>query len=184
MWKAALLALLAACAPVSQENVRTVAAIEVVLQTPPDRAELLAVLRQQAATDPALHVDDVSDRWEDLKAQAQSFPPEADGTLYVGVWRGENDDEQEADASDMGHKGRVWLTFPKGQIPERSSKFRMRLIAAIRDRWPSSKAIPILPSGALPLAADLQETPTGYKITRAAAPGYGLSPTSALVAPD
>ncbi|MBC9035232.1 hypothetical protein IAG41_22810 [Sphingomonas sp. JC676] len=184
MWNAATFALLVACAPLTQDNVRTVAAIEVVLQTSADRADLLAVLRQQAAADPALHVDDVSDRWEELKAQAQNFPPEADGTLYVGVWRGENDDEQEADVDDMGHKGRVWLTFPKGRVPERSLNFRTRLIAAIRDRWPSSKAIPILPSGALPLAVDLQETPTGYKITKTAAPRYGLLPTSALVAPD
>ena len=96
--------------------------------------------------------------------------------------RGENDDEEEADVSDMGHEGRVWLTFPKGQVPERSTKFRMQLIGAIRHRWPNSRSIPILPSGALPLAVDLRETPFGYKGSKSAAPRYGLSPNSALVA--
>ena len=86
MWKAAPYALLVACSPVSQESVRTVAAIEIALQTPADRADLLAMLRQQAATDPALHVDDVSRRWERLKSQTRRFPPEADGTIYVGIW--------------------------------------------------------------------------------------------------
>jgi hypothetical protein len=184
MLRAAPLSLLVACAPVSQESVRTVAAIEVAIHTPSDRADLLTVIRQQAATDPALHVDDVSDRWNDLKTQSRDFPPEADGTLYVGVWRGVNDDEQEADASDMGHKGRVWLTFPKGRNPDRSLKLRRRFIAAIRNRFPDSRAIPILPSGGLPLAADLRETPNGYKVAKPAAGRYNLPATSKLVAPD
>lgn len=182
MLKAAPLSLLVACAPVSQESVHTVAAIEVVLRTPADRTDLLSVIRQQAATDPALHVDDVSDRWEELNAQSKNFPQKADGTLYVGVWRGKDDDEQEADASDMGHKGRVWLTFPKGQNPGRSSAFRTRFIAAIRNRFPNSKSIPVLLSGGLPLETDLRDTPTGYKIAKSAAPRYDLPPNSEFVA--
>lgn len=182
MFKAAPLSLLVACAPVSQESVRTVAAIEVVLRTPADRADLLSVIRHQTATDPALHVDDVSDRWKELKAQSKNFPPQADGTLYVGVWRGKDDDEQEADASDMGHKGKVWLTFPKGQNPERSSTFRTQFIAGIRKRFPNSKAIPVLPSGSLPLETDLRDTPTGYKVAKSAAPRYDLPPNSEFVA--
>lgn len=85
------------------------------------------------------------------------------------MWRGINDDEQEADDSDKGHKGRVWLTFPRGQDPRRSLKLRQRIIAAIRSRFPVSRAIPILPSGALSLAADLRDVQGGYKMTRSAA---------------
>jgi hypothetical protein len=99
-----------------------VAATEVVIHTPSDRADLLTIILRQAATDPDLHVDDVAERWEAFKAQAKDLRQETDGTLYVDVWRGINDDEQEADASDMGHKGRVWLTFPRGQDPRRSLK--------------------------------------------------------------
>ncbi|RYE02580.1 MAG: hypothetical protein EOP61_08080 [Sphingomonadales bacterium] len=163
---------------------RTVAAIEVSIRTASDRADLLTITHQQAATDPALHVDDVSARWNDLKTQSPNFPPEADGTLYVGVWRGVNDEEQEADASDMGHKGRVWLTFPEGRNPDRSLKFRRKFIAAIRARFTDSREIPILPSGGLPLAADLRETAGGYKVARPAAARYDLPAKSNLLAPN
>lgn len=83
----------------------------------------------------------------------------------------------------MGHKGRVWLTFPRGQGPRRSLRLRQRFIAANRSRFPASRAIPILPSGALPLAAELRDVQGGYKITRSAAQRYGLPRASQLVAP-
>lgn len=73
MWGAAPLALVVACAPVSQDSVRTVAAIEVVIRKPSNRADLLSIIREQATTDLALHVDDVSDRWDALKAQFRDF---------------------------------------------------------------------------------------------------------------
>lgn len=51
------------------------------------------------------------------------------------------------DASDMGHKGSV-ADLPKRLDPDRSLKLRRRFIAAIRDRFLDSKAMPILLSGA------------------------------------
>ncbi|HEX4693982.1 hypothetical protein, partial [Sphingomonas sp.] len=58
----ALALMQACCAPVPQpDSIRTVAAIEIPLATPGDRRDLLALLRQQAATH-GLHVDDLSAR--------------------------------------------------------------------------------------------------------------------------
>jgi hypothetical protein len=180
MWKLAILAPLLACSPADQESVRTVAAMEVVLRSAADRADLLSILRRRAAADPSLHVDDVSARWRDLAAGAASLP-EVDGTIYVGIWRGENDDELEVDANDMGHKGRVWLTFPKGTQPDRSTKLSTGLIGAVRDRWPDAEPLPVLPSGALALSTDLRKTSAGYKVAKSAAGRYGLSPSSPLI---
>jgi len=90
----------------------------------------------------------------------------------------------EADASDMGHKGRVWLTFPKGRQPERSTKFRTGLLAAIRSRWPDALAIPVTPSGGVPLPSDLRLTGAGYKIAQSAAARYELPASSPMIAPE
>lgn len=120
------------------------------MRKPSDRTDLLLIIRQQAATDLAMHVDDFSDRWDASKARSRDYPSVAEGAHYAGVWRGLNDDEQEAGAIDLGHKGGVWLTFPKGRTPDRSLKLRQRFIAATRDSFSYSRAIPILPSSALP----------------------------------
>ena len=184
MRKLAPLVLLMACSPVDQQSVRTVAAVEIPLRVAADRTDLLSILRRQAATDTDLHVDDVSDRWRDLASKSKGLPPEVQGSFYVGVWRGANDDDIEADASDMGHKGRVWLTFPKGRQPQRSAKFRTRLLAAIHGRWPNAQAIPVTPSGGMPLPDDLRLTGAGYKIAKSAAARYQLPASSPMIAPE
>ena len=186
MWKAAILgpiAICAACAPADQESVRTVAAVEIPLKTVADRHDLIAVLRRHAAADGALHVDDVSEEWREFEHEADT-PADIRKTIYVGVWRGRNDDDIEASVDDMGHNGRAWVTFLKGRQPDRAARFREGVLADIGRRWPDAKALPVLPTGGLPLSDDLRMTPTGYKIDRSAAARYELPKSSALVAPE
>lgn len=182
MWKAVVLALLAACAPVDQEPVRTVAAVEIQLRTATDRSDLLAMLRRHAAAND-LHVDDVSEEQRAFEREANMIAPEERSTFSVGVWRGEDDDEMEVSADDRSRPGRVWVTFPRGEQPDRSTRIRRSLLADIRRRWPDAQALPILPTGGLPLIDDLVMTANGYRIERAAAEGYGLPPASPLLAP-
>jgi hypothetical protein len=178
MWK--LVLLLAACSPVDQTSVKTVAAIEIPLQSDADRIALVELLRRHALT-ADLHVDDVSEKWRAF--ERQSTVPVADRfTLNVGVWRGQDDDEAEVLADDRYHPGRVWVTFQRGSDPDRSTRFREPLIADLLKRWPSSQAIPILVGGNLPLASDLVATKDGYRVKASAARRYDLPASSPLIA--
>ena len=178
----AFLALFVACSPVSQESVRTVAAIEVLVTDPADRAALLAMLRRHAGQ-AGLHVDDGSVEWRRFEAEANMIAPADRKTIYVGVWRGENDDEAEILVDDSFHPGRAWVTFPRGEQPERSTRVREPLLAEIRRRWPNARSLPILPSGGLPLAGDLVPVGDTYRVARSAAGRYALPLSSPLVAP-
>jgi hypothetical protein len=180
--RAALFALLVACAPVDQESVRTVAAVEIQLRTEADRSDLVSMLRRHAGAS-GLHVDDVSERWQAFEREANMIAPEDRGTFYVGVWRGEDDDEAEVLADDQFHPGRAWVTFPRGQQPDRSTRVREPLLAEIRQRWPGARALPILPTGGLPLVDDLVATESGYRIVRSAAQRYRLPLSSPLLGP-
>jgi hypothetical protein len=183
MWRFIFPVLLAACSPVDQESVRTVAAIEVPLQTEGDRTDLVAMLRRHADAS-GLHVDDGSEEWRQFEREANLFAPEDRLTFNVGVWRGANDDEAEAFADDRFHPGRIWVTFLRGSEPDRSTSFRVPLLAEIRRRWRDARPIPILPSGGVPLVGDLVLTRNGYRIARSAAATYGLPPTAPILAPD
>jgi hypothetical protein len=108
--------------------------------------------------------------------------PAARGTLFVGVWRGTKDEEFVADADDSGHPGRAWVTFVKGQHQSEATSFREAVIADLKKRFPDALALPVLPSGGLPLSDDLRLTSAGYKIARRAAADYGLPPSSPLLA--
>jgi hypothetical protein len=176
MWRIVAFVLLVSCSPVDQESVRTVAAIEVPLRGEADRANLLSLLQRHAERS-GLHVDDGSEEWRQFEEQANQIAPQDRLTFNVGVWRGDNDDENEALADDRFHPGRVWVTFPRGSQPGRSRRFREPLIAEIMQRWPEAKAIPILPSGGLPHARDLVLTGDGYRIARSAAAAYELPPS-------
>jgi hypothetical protein len=103
-------------------------------------------------------------------------------SIYVGVWRGANDDDIEAAVDDLGHNGRAWVTFLKGRQPDRAARFQQGVLADIGRRWPEAKSLPVLPTGGLPLSDDLRMTPTGYKIDPAAAATYELPKSSPLVA--
>lgn len=178
MWR--LVLLLAACSPVDQTSIRTVAAIEVHLRSDADRIALIELLRRHAST-ADLHVDDVSEKWRAF--EQQSTVPVADRlTLNVGVWRGKEDDEAEVLADDRYHPGRVWIMFQRGSDSDRSTRFREQLIADLLRQWPSSQAIPIFEAGNLPLASDLVATKDGYRVKASAAPRYNLPSTSPLIA--
>ncbi|HVQ08220.1 MAG TPA: hypothetical protein VMS43_07270 [Allosphingosinicella sp.] len=176
-------AALLACAPVPQpDSFRLVAAVEIPLRTPADRSDLIAMLRRHAAAD-GLHVDDVSAEWQDHQRNAPELPDFARGTLYVGVWRGAEDDDLEVSVDDSGHPGRAWIIFSRGKQPVLATRTRESLLSAIGRRWPGARRLPVLPTGGLPLADDLRLSPDGYRIARSAASGYELPATSPLLAP-
>ena len=176
MWRIVVTILLVGCSPVDQESIRTVAAIEVPLRGEADRADLLSLLQHHAERS-GLHVDDGSEQWRQFEQEANLIAPQDRLTFNVGVWRGDNDEENEALADDRFHPGRVWVTFPRGSQPDRSSRFREPLIADIKRRWPEAKPVPILPWGGLPHARDLVLTQDGYRIARSAAANYELPPS-------
>ncbi len=186
MWRTTILGTIVtcvACAPADQESVRTVAAVEIQLKSAVDRNDLISLLQRRAAADGELHVDDVSEKWREFQHDADT-PAATRMPIYVGVWRGVNDDDIEASVDDIGHNGRAWVTFLRGRQPDRAARFRRGVLAEIGRRWPDAKALPVLPTGGLPLPDDLRMTPTGYKIDRTAAATYELPNSSPLVAPD
>lgn len=179
-----LLWLLGACGPVEQpESLKTVAAIEIPLRTPADRADLLAMLRRHAVSN-GMHVDDGSEETAALQRTDPNFPDFARRSLDVGVWRGANDDDMEVSADDAGHPGRAWLTFAQGTQVEAATRMREGLLQDLRRRWPNAQPLPVLPWGGLPLSGDMVLTPSGYRIKRSQAAGYNLPADSALLAPE
>lgn len=149
------------------ESATTTAAFEVPLPTQEDRETFLSVLSDVAKTE-GLHVDSASK--EDLERRAGVVRR----TLSAAVWRGENDDEAIASAMDgPDHLGQVWLTFSKGEDPARTERFRDAAMREIMRRWPETMSLPIMPTGAIPLAHDLVRTPQGYIVNPSEAAKYG-----------
>jgi hypothetical protein len=133
-----------------------------------DRADLLTMLRRDAF-DGELHVDDDSRGWIEFRRHApDNEPPFVKSvltkTIYVGLWRGANDDDPEVIVDDGGHQGHPWLTFYMGKHPELASMFRARLLADVKRRWPDARTVPIMPDGALPLSNDLTWTGKSYVV--------------------
>jgi hypothetical protein len=176
----ALCASLVACSPAAQpESAKTVAAFEVPLSSEADRAQFLAVLRAAAAPE-GMHVDAESS--EDLKAEAK-VSPNFEMTMKAAVWRGSNDDEAVASAMDQfDHLGRVWIMFSRGKDPAQTSRFRESAMREIMLRWPDTLSLPIMPTGAIPLARDLTRTPSGYVVNPSEAHKYDLA--GAQTSPD
>ena len=136
MLKAALIFtfLLLGCGPVDQPaSLQFVAAIESPLRTAADRSDLLAMLRRHAAAG-GLHVDDGSQSWRDLERNAPELPAMVRGTLYVGVWRGAEDDDLEVSVDDAGHPGRAWIMFSRGTQVAAAARVRERLLGDIARR--------------------------------------------------
>lgn len=182
MWRIVAFVLLAGCSAADQESVRTVAAIELPLHEQADRVALVELLQRHAERS-GFHVDDVSEKWRKFEQQANQIPSQDRVTFNVGVWRGADDDENEAVADDRSHPGRVWVTFPRGSKPDRSRRFREPLLAEMRQRWPEAKPLPILPWGGLPHARDLVLVDGDYRIARSAAVDYKLAPSLPIFAP-
>jgi len=163
-----------ACGVVAQpESSKTTAAFEVPLPTKADREAFLSVLSEVAKPE-GLHVDFSGP--EDLERRAAVYRM----TLSAAVWKGENDDEVIASALDgPDHLGRVWLAFSKGENPAMNERFRDAAMREIMRHWPQTLSLPIMPTGAIPLARDLVRTPQGYVVNPNEAAKYeAASPAS------
>jgi hypothetical protein len=156
----AICAMIAGCGGTPQpESARTVAAFEVPLPSEADREQFLLVLRTAAEAE-GMHVD--AESKQELENSARASPL-LEMTMNVAVWRDTRDDEAIASAMDQhDHLGQVWITFSKGKDPALSSRFRERAMRSIKLRWPHTLPLPIMPTGAIPLHADLVRTATGY----------------------
>jgi hypothetical protein len=166
-WKVLwLMPLLSGCGVAHQpESLRTVAAYEVPLPTPTDKANFLTLLKTEAQVQ-GFHVDAATPA--ELEAQSGVSPI----TFNAAVWRGD-DDEVIASAMDFqDHIGRVWITFSKGEDPSRSARFRSALVSKIKEGWPETASLPIMPNGAIPLTDDLVRKPSGYAVNPTAASKY------------
>lgn len=173
----ALLTLCLGCGVAPQpESARTVAAFEVPLPTPQDRAEFLALLSSAAEAE-GLHVDAANA--EELERLSEVSPM----TVHAAVWRGTDDDELLASVMDLpDNLGGAWISFSRGEGPTLATRFRQRAMQQILERWPRTQSLPILPTGAIPLPRDLRQTPQGYRVKPDAASRYELPLTSPLIA--
>jgi hypothetical protein len=145
------------------ESARTVAAFEVPLPTPEERAEFLALLSAAAQAE-GLHLDAANA--EELKRLSEVSPM----TIHADVWRGADDEESVASVMDLpGNLGRAWLSFSRGEDRTVVNRFRARAMRRIFERWPDTQRLPIMPTGAIPLPEDLRHTRHGYRVKAEAA---------------
>jgi hypothetical protein len=146
--------------------IRQLPALEVTISSASDRADLIAILRRETAFDSELHVDDATERWQQLYAASDKDGRPAHSstrsTINVGVWRGADDEDPVAQVNDRGHLGRAWVMFSDYEGSAKNDSARARLIAALRRRWPDARDIPVMPNGAYPLANDLVWTGRAY----------------------
>lgn len=148
------------------EWAKTASAYEVPLPTDADKSRFLELLRQEAEAE-GFHVDAATP--QELEVHSEVSPI----TFNASVWRGENDEESIASAMDFHDRlGRVWIAFSFGQDPDRSKRFRERLLPKIKSLWPDTASLPIMPNGAIPLTRDLVRTPSGYVVRPSAAATY------------
>jgi len=162
--------LCAACGAVEQpKSAKTVAAYEVPLPTASEKRRFLALLTEKSEA-AGFHVDAATD--EELKVTSEVSPQ----TFNATVWRGKDDEEAIASAMDFEDRlGRVWISFSLGDDPVRSRQFREALVPAIKEGWPDTASLPIMPNGAIPLTRDLVRTQRGYIVNPSAAEKYGDS---------
>lgn len=147
------------------KRMATVAAYEVSLPTAADKARFTELLSQEAEAD-GFHVDAANP--SELAGQSRVSPI----TFNASIWRGD-DEETMATAMDFEDRiGRVWISFPRGQDPDRSTRFREALVVKIKQQWPDTASLPIMPNGAIPLTRDLVRTTKGYVVNPSAAAKY------------
>lgn len=181
MWRAVLIGIamvVSGCVAPQPDSGRTVAAFEVPLHTPSDRAEFLAILRQVSQAE-GLHIDAEND--ESLRNTAEQIP-EANRTLHAAVWRGTEDDHAEAVIMDgHDHLGLVWIAFLAGEETASAKRFRDRVMNRVVLRWPETMSLPVMPTGSIPNPYQLVKTPSGYKLDPAYASSYDVKASSPLV---
>ncbi|WP_177221910.1 hypothetical protein [Brevundimonas viscosa] len=166
------------CVAPQPHSGRTVAAFEVQLHTPSDRAEFLAILRQVSQAE-GLHVDAEND--ESLRYTAEAIP-EANRTLRAAIWRGTEDDHAEAVIMDgHDHLGLVWIAFLEGEDPASATRFRERVMNRLVLRWPETMSLPVMPTGSIPNPHQLVKTRSGYKLDPAYVSSYEVKASSRLV---
>ncbi|MFV1920837.1 hypothetical protein VPH46_15620 [Sphingomonas sp. MJ1 (PH-R8)] len=173
----ALLAILlagASCGTATQSvSNDTVGAFEVPLAGAKDRAALLAVLRSAAQAEGA-HIDAATDN--DLRDIGAAMP-QAKMSVHAAVWRGSDDKENWAVIMDQAdHLGLIWIMFARGVDETRARRFRVRVMRAIKARWPNTLSLPIIDGKTIPLHRDLVKTPTGYRLDPSAASKYDRKP--------
>lgn len=96
-------------------------------------------------------------------------------TMHAAVWRGKDDAENVVLAMDFqDHPGKIWITFAKGEDPQRFTNFREGLMPKVFRRWPQTLSLPIMPTGAIPLPSDMVRTPSGYEVKPSAKSRYEL----------
>jgi hypothetical protein len=185
MWRSILLAVglgCTGCGVADQpESLRTVAAYEIPLPSEQDRSRFLAMVSQEAQAE-GMHLDAASP--EELAQTARAIPAAA-MSVHAAVWRGAEDDFSEATIMDQpDHIGLVWIMFAQGEDPRLATRFRQRVMRRIRERWPDTQSLPIMPTGAIPHHRDLRRTPDGYRVEANVAASYELPPSSPLIARD
>ena len=164
---AILLSIMAvACGATQQpENNRTVAAYEVPLPTAEDKEQFLALLSEVGEAE-GYHVDFATP--SELEWMSEVSPI----SFNASVMRGD-DEESMASAMDFRDRiGRIWISFPRGEDPVRSERFRNLLVPRIEADWPATASLPIMPNGAIPLEDDLVRTASGYEVNPDAASKY------------
>ena len=153
-----LFALACGTAPQPKSN-KTVAAYEVTLRTPDDYRRFLSIL-EEVGKQRGFHLD---------HSDGGGVEP---FTINASVWSGD-DEESMAHAMDFQDRiGRVWITFPVGEDPSQAADFRNALMARIKNAWPSTTSLPIMPNGAIPLTEDLVRTEDGYRVVASEAYKY------------
>jgi hypothetical protein len=164
--------LASACGVAPQpESIQTVAAFEVPLPSQAERERFLSVLRV-IAKDHAMHVDAETQKELEQKARVN---PLLRMTINATVWRGTSDDEPVASLADEpDHLGQVWLSFSKGENPALNRSFREAVMRQVMKNWPETLALPVMPSGSIPLRRDLIRTPNGYVVNPTKAGNYAL----------
>ena len=164
--------------PVPQpESAKIVAAFEVPLTTPVDRADFLTILTAEAATeglDLKVETAEEMERWAEMS-------PELRRSIHAIVYRGGDFRQTEARVSDQFHFSYVWMSFSQGEDPALARRFRERLMSRIAERWPETLSVPVTQTGELPLKNDLVRSDHGYEIGPAKMAGYicGNAPDNA-----
>ncbi|WP_265528808.1 hypothetical protein [Sphingomicrobium marinum] len=158
---------LTACDIVEQpESAETVAAYEVYVPSADDKARLHTIF-ENTAQNHGFHLDAASSTDLDVMSQVSRI------SFNASIWRGENDDEIMMSAMDFEDRlGRVWMSFPKGEDPSRSTRFRNDLMKNVKSEFPETLSLPIMPTGAIPLTRDLIRTEDGYIVDPAEAHRY------------
>lgn len=161
----------------SSRTVFPTEAVEVSVRSDQDREDLAAILRASAKRHGMFFRDD------------STYSTEAghgDESVHMTLFRPLGGKEwPEVDVSDLWHLGTPWVTFNDGldsNEPPLARLARADLIRQLRDRWPTLREVPLLPSGGLPNWQDLRATSTGYKIAAGAAQKYELNSNSTVVA--